>query len=217
MITLYLARHGETEGNVNKWYQGTTDVPLNERGLAQAKCLGEFFKDIPLTAVYSSTLDRARVTAECVAAPHHLPVVSHDELKEADFGVWEGHTYDEITTKWPGELEAVYDSDGTLPARGGESFCQVRDRTLKKTQEILSQHKDGDKVFIVSHGAAIRCLLFGLLGLDMKRIWCFAQYNTAFNVIQYYGQHNVLTLMNCTDHLKGTSGYQAQWTGEPVL
>ena len=180
MIKLYLARHGETEGNVQQWYQGSTDVPLNEHGLEQARCLGEFFRHVHLDAVYSSTLQRAKVTAECVAAPHHLDVVAYDELKEADFGVWEGHTYQEITTQWPGELEAVYASDGTLPARGGESFCQVRDRTLKKTREILSHHKDGDSVFMVSHGAAIRCLLFGLLGLDMKRIWCFQQFNTAF-------------------------------------
>ena len=103
-------------------------------------------------------------TAECVAAPHGLSVIPDESLKEADFGEWEGHTYEEITTKWPGELEAVYASDGSLPARGGESFCQVRDRILKGTRDILSKHKDGDSVFIVSHGAALRCLLFGLLG-----------------------------------------------------
>ena len=89
MIKLYLARHGETAGNVQQWYQGSTDVPLNEHGLEQAKCLGEFFRHVHLDAVYSSTLQRAKTTAECVAAPHHLDVIAYDELKEADFGVWE--------------------------------------------------------------------------------------------------------------------------------
>lgn len=66
MITLYLARHGETDGNVQQWYQGSTDVPINAHGLEQAKHLGEFFSHTHLDAVYSSTLQRAMATAECV-------------------------------------------------------------------------------------------------------------------------------------------------------
>ena len=81
----------------------------------------------------------------------------------------------------------------------------------------MSHHKDGDSIFIVSHGAAIRCLLFGLLGLDMKRIWCFQQFNTAFNIIEDYGDRNVMTLMNCTQHLEGLTGYQPQWDKMPSL
>ena len=137
--------------------------------------------------IYSSTLQRARRTAELVAKPHGLQVHAYDELREINFGVWEGHTYKEITEQWPGEIEAFYDSDGKLPAHGGESFLEVEQRITAKTKEILSHHKDGDTVLIASHGASIRCLLFGLLGLDLRRIWCFQQYNTAFNIIDYYG------------------------------
>lgn len=211
MIKLYLVRHGETDGNVQQWYQGSTDVPLNERGIAQATCLSRFLRHVHFDGIYSSTLQRARRTAEIIAKPHGLTVQAYDELREINFGVWEGHTYKEITTQWPGEIEAFYDSDGKLPAHGGESFLEVEQRITAKTKEILSQHADGDTVLIASHGAAIRCLLFGLLGLDMKRIWCFQQYNTAFNIVEYYGEKNVMTLMNCTQHLEGMTGYQAQW------
>jgi alpha-ribazole phosphatase len=212
MIKLYLVRHGETAGNAQQWYQGSTDVPLNETGLAQAACLSRFFQDIPFSAIYSSTLMRARKTAEIVAEPHHMPVQSFDELKEINFGVWEGHTYNEITEKWPGEIEAFYASEGTARAHGGESFMDVEERATKKVKELLAHHEDGDTVLIVSHGAAIRCLLFGLLGLSMGRIWAFQQYNTAFNIIEYHGEKNVMTIMNCTQHLDGTVGYQPQWT-----
>ena len=211
MIKLYLVRHGETDGNVQQWYQGSTDVPLNARGIAQAKCLSQFLKQVHFDGIYSSTLQRARLTAELVAKPHGLQVHAYDELREINFGVWEGHTYKEITEQWPGEIEAFYDSDGKLPAHGGESFLEVEQRITAKTNEILSHHKDGDTVLIASHGASIRCLLFGLLGLDLRRIWCFQQYNTAFNIIDYYGEKNVMTLMNCTQHLAGMAGYQAQW------
>lgn len=217
MIKLYLVRHGETDGNVNQWYQGSTDIPLNARGMEQAACLSRFWQDVHIDGIYSSTLSRARKTAEIIAKPHDLPVTSYDELQEVNFGVWEGHTYKEIQQQWPGEIEAFYDSKGTMRARGGESFIDVRDRIVPKTREILGNHTDGDTVVIVSHGAAIRCLLFGLLGLDMGRIWCFQQFNTAFNVIEYYGEKNVMTLMNCTEHLEGTTGYQAQWQSMPSL
>lgn len=211
MIKLYLVRHGETDGNAQQWYQGKTDVPLNAMGIAQAECLSRFLKDVHFDAVYSSNLIRARRTAEIVAQPHGLTVEPYAELQEIDFGAWEKHTYKEITEQWPGEIEAFYDSEGLLRAHGGESFCEVRQRITTKTRELLSRHKDGDTVLIVSHGAAIRCLLFGLLGLEMGRIWAFQQYNTAFNIIEYHGDKNVMTLMNCTNHLQGTIGYQPQW------
>lgn len=51
----------------------------------------------------------------------------------------------------------------------------------------------------------------------MKRIWCFQQFNTAFNIIEYYGDRNVMTLMNCTQHLEGLTGYQPQWDKMPAL
>lgn len=217
MIKLYLVRHGETNGNLQQWYQGSTDVPLNERGRFQAQCLSNFWKDIHMDGIYSSTLSRAKETAEIIAAPHGMPVVSYDELQEANFGEWESHTYKEITEKWPGEMEAFYASEGTMRARGGESFQDVEERIVPKVKEILSQHKDGDTVVIVSHGASIRCLLFGLLGLELRRIWCFQQYNTAFSIIEYYGDRNVMTLLNCTQHLEGTDGYLPQWQSMPSL
>ncbi len=217
MIKLYLVRHGETDGNVQQWYQGSTDVPLNNRGIEQARCLSRFLKDVSFNGIYSSTLQRARRTAEIIAAPHGLTVEAYDELKEVDFGEWEGHTYKEITQLWPGELEAFYQSEGAQKARGGESFADVERRVTAKAKEILSRHKDGDTVLIASHGASIRCLIFGLLGLELRRIWCFQQYNTAFNIIEYHGEKNVMTLMNCTQHLEGMNGYQAQWANMPSL
>lgn len=213
MIKVYLVRHGETEGNAKRWFQGATDVPLNERGLEQARRLGAFLKDIRLDAIYASPLVRAKTTAEAVAAPHGMEPILCPELREISFGVWECHTYEEITTKWPGEMEAFYASNGTLRARGGESFLEVRDRVTKKTKEILASHKDGDSIMIVSHGAAIRCLLFGLLELDFQKLWCFQQYNTALTVLEYYGNRSVMTLMNCTQHLEGMEGYEPQWVG----
>lgn len=217
MIKLYLARHGETDGNAQQWYQGSTDVPLNGRGRVQAGYLSEFLKNVHFDGFYSSDLVRARETAEIVAAPHRVPVTTYKELQEINFGAWEGHTYNEIVANWPGEIEAFYASEGKMRARGGESFAEVEERATKKVREILADHKDGDTVFIASHGATIRCLLFGLLGLQLTRVWCFQQFNTAFNIIEYYGEKNVMTVMNSTRHLEGMEGHQGQWSSMTSL
>ena len=185
---------------------------MSARGIVQAKYLGDFLKDEQFTAVYSSDLLRAEKTAELVAAPHRLPVTTYAELREINFGEWEGHTYNEIIEQWPGEIEAFYESDGTMRARGGESFAEVEERAMTKIRDILANHGDGDTVLVVSHGATIRCLIFGLLGLKLTRVWCFQQFNTAFNIIDYYGTKNVMTVMNSTRHLEGTEGHQEQWS-----
>lgn len=99
-----------------------------------------------------------------------------------------------------------------MRARGGESFAEVEERAMTKIRDILANHGDGDTVLVVSHGATIRCLIFGLLGLKLTRVWCFQQFNTAFNIIDYYGTKNVMTVMNSTRHLEGTEGHQEQWS-----
>lgn len=105
MIKLYLVRHGETKGNVEQWYQGSTDIPLNDKGRLQAQCLSEYLKDVHFDGFYSSDLMRAEETAKIVAAPHHMEVRTYKELQEVNFGEWEGHRYDEITSGWPGMIE----------------------------------------------------------------------------------------------------------------
>ena len=97
MPELLLVRHGETDWNRDHRVQGQTDTPLNATGLAQAHALASSLSCVPLDAVYSSDLARARMTAETVAEPHGLPVEVEVDLREKDFGTWEGLTDVEIS------------------------------------------------------------------------------------------------------------------------
>ena len=90
MTTLLLARHGETDWNRARRWQGHAVRPLTDRGRAQAAALSDRLADIALDAVYSSDLRRARETAEAVALPHGLDVIVLPELREVDVGSWEG-------------------------------------------------------------------------------------------------------------------------------
>ena len=88
MTTLLLARHGETDWNRARRWQGHADRPLTDRGRAQAAALAERLADIALDAVYSSDLRRARDTAEAVAAIQGVDVVELAELREVNVGSW---------------------------------------------------------------------------------------------------------------------------------
>ena len=92
MIRVLLVRHGETDWNAQRRYQGQTDVPLNEAGRRQADALAERLAGEEISAVLSSDRQRARQTALAIAAPHGLPVQEEPRMCEIALGDWEGLT-----------------------------------------------------------------------------------------------------------------------------
>jgi broad specificity phosphatase PhoE len=150
MTHFLLARHGETDWNREHRVQGHTDVPLNERGLGQARALADSLSAIPLEAVYSSDLARARVTAEAVARPHFLEVVIERALREKSFGSWEGLTDVEIAARFPDAVRGRWGD--------GETTEQVAERAITAIERIRARHADGP-VLVVSHGGPLRAIL----------------------------------------------------------
>lgn len=175
-MNLYFTRHGETEWNVEKKIQGTTDVPLNENGIRQAKCLAqtllkkrdsEAFHPI---RVYTSPQLRAAQTAQICADALGIECVSLDGLREMDLGEWEGLNWDIIREEY-GERYLFWNSHRRLvhtPA--GENYDEVLGRTLAALDEILN--RETQDVLIVTHSAvlmAVRCYLAGLPFEEMVR------------------------------------------------
>src|SRR4029079_14367922 len=101
MTEILLARHGETDWNSGRRVQGHTDIPLNARGIEQAKALAAQLAGERLTAVFSSDLSRALETARGGAAAHGLEVTIDPRLREKNFGTWEGLTVVEIAERFP--------------------------------------------------------------------------------------------------------------------
>ena len=100
-MKFYLLRHGQTKWNIEGKIQGKTDVLLNEDGMEQAGFLAKAMEHCEARALFSSPLLRAKQTAEIVAGKMGLPVTVLPELKEVDFGLWEGCTWKEIEEKYP--------------------------------------------------------------------------------------------------------------------
>src|SRR6185437_6606991 len=105
MTTLLLVRHGETDWNAERRYQGHADVPLNDRGVEQARELAEQLAGERIDAIYSSDLSRAHATAEIVGERLGVPVVTDPDLREIDVGAVEGLTFEESRSfdGWQGE------------------------------------------------------------------------------------------------------------------
>jgi broad specificity phosphatase PhoE len=150
VTTILLARHGETDWNAERRVQGHTDRPLNDTGRAQARALADELGVDQIDAVYASDLSRALHTARAIAEPRGLDVVPVPQLRERDFGTWEGLRDDEILDRFP---EAH-----TGPWGDAETVDELEARVLTALREIAARHPDG-RVLVVSHGGPLRAVL----------------------------------------------------------
>jgi alpha-ribazole phosphatase len=196
---LLLARHGQSVSNAVRRFQGVQDVPLSELGRRQAEALAGAFGQRRIAAVYSSPLQRARHTAELVAAAVQAPLRSVADLRELSLGEWEGCTVEEVEAR-PGNPYAcwVRDPVGSLPP-GGEPLADVQGRVVRALADIERAHPNGDDVLVVCHGGVISAYLAHCLGLPLSSIWRLTLSNCSITELA----PPRLLSMNVTTHLTG--------------
>lgn len=203
-MRLILIRHGETEWNASLRYMGQNDVPLNERGRAQAAAAAERLARTGAAALYASDLARASETAAIIGARLGLAPRPAPELREIDVGQWEGLTPEELYRRYPEHMKE-YDRDPARTVRlGGESYAQLQQRALAALQRIEAAHAQGDTLLAVSHGGTIRALLCHVIGLDLAhfgRLWLD---NGSLTELRRAASGWRLTRLNDAAHLEGT-------------
>lgn len=165
MTTLYLARHGESDWNVERRWQGNADRPLTDLGRRQAGQLAERLASTPLDAVYSSDLLRARETAAAVARRQGLEVRTLAALREVDVGSWSGLTREEVEERFPAAFATW--REGGHGWEDGEAYEDMAERVVTAVLEIAGSHPGGS-VLVVAHGGPIRALHAVALGLDIS-------------------------------------------------
>jgi broad specificity phosphatase PhoE len=154
VTTILIARHGETDWNRQRRFQGHADPPLNELGRQQARELAEALAGSGVTAVYSSPLARARETADIVAAALELPVQTHDALREVDVGSWQGLTRDEVQERFPDGFRRWL-VDFSHGWDDGESYDELGRRVIAGLLEVAARHR-GQRILVVTHGGPMR-------------------------------------------------------------
>jgi broad specificity phosphatase PhoE len=199
MITIYLLRHGQTAWNAdNNRYCGRTDIPLTEKGLAQAAAVHEQLEGIQLDGVFSSPLQRARITAEIATGRE---VVTDARLIEVDFGQWEKKTKEEFVAENAPSWEA-WANDPTNVRAGitGETGLAIVQRVDDFFSELLSRHSSGT-FLVAAHNGVNRLYMAYKLGMPLKNYRQLVQENSAITQFTL-DEQNLFTLQFLNSRLK---------------
>jgi broad specificity phosphatase PhoE len=200
MPRLLLIRHGTTKLHTDDRFWGKTDMPLSDIGIKQAKQLQSRLAKEKINACFSSTLNRARTTAEIITEGHKVKVITCNELDECDFGDIEGLAFKEIERRYPRLAKKL--ADGTaVDFPGGENLKQL-DARVKTFIKRLKAFKPDNTISIVSHGGPLRLLVCNLLGIDIIHWQQIRVDRASLSIIETYPQTVILSLLNDVSHLK---------------
>ena len=185
MTRIYFLRHCEAQGNVRKFFQGTTDTDISERGKEQLKYLTKRFKAINIDKAYSSPLIRAKKTAFAAIEGKGLGVIERPNLCELHGGIVEGKPFRETFDANP-ELREIWDNHPQdFAPDGGESMRHAYDRIW---EEVLSLARDnqGKTIIASTHGGLMRLLHCRLFYHTIERL-CEVPWseNTAVTLVEF--------------------------------
>lgn len=206
---LILVRHGETQANREMRYIGSRDDALTERGHTQAQQIAEALAFLPVTAVYSSPLERAYHTALPIAIRHRLEVQVVDDLRECDFGRWEGLSRAEVIASSSHNAEHLqaWLRDTRVAPPNGESIEAMHKRVQTVVEQLVQAHADQTLV-IVSHVGPIKALLCAALGAPTSTIFRIFLDPATISVIDWQQPFPFVRLLNSHAHL---GWEQARW------
>lgn len=201
--SLILLRHGETPLSAERRFSGLGDPDLTLNGLAQAAAAAEKLSRDPYRpdVIIASPRTRARQTAQAVAARTGLDYEVDEDLRETDFGAWEGHTFTEVQRRWPTEL-AAWLTDPDTPPPGGESFTAVAHR-VERAQQRLKDTYEGRTILVVSHVTPIKTLLRLALLAPPAALYRMHLDLACLSLIEHYADgQSVVKTFNDTSHLR---------------
>ena len=206
---LILVRHGETIANREYRYIGASDDALTEHGQAQAVQLAGALSVLPVAAVYSSSRQRAYQTALPIASRHGLTVQVLDDLREANFGTWEGLSRSEVVARSKQDAEQLlaWERDTVLAPPGGESLEAMHLRVSAVVEKLVQAHPD-QTVVLVSHVGPIKAILCAALGAPVSAAFRIFLDPATISVLDWRQPHPVVRLLNSHSHL---GWQQARW------
>ena len=184
---IYLWRHPEATGQMEGQFWGSTDVSLSKRGKLQMQAVVRRMSVVKLKAIYSSDLQRTRSVADAVGRVQK-PRRKSDALtalRELNLGEWEGLTYQDVESKYPGALTARGSDLVNYKIPGGESLQDLADRVMPAFQQIVGDNKGGE-ICIVAHAGVNRVILTKIMGAPLDRVFRLEQEYASLNLIDVY-------------------------------
>jgi len=217
LTKIFLIRHAEAEGNIFRRAHGHVNGQIIGRGYKQIEQLEKRFLREKISAVYSSDLTRAVITANAVSRPRGMQVNTTELLREVRMGAWEDEAWGNLHYENPNMVRVFSNDPARWNVKGGEEYALVRSRMTGCIKEIARQN-DGESIAVVSHGFAIRSLLCEIIGIPSNEIaripYCD---NTAVSLLKYENGKLSVEFHSDNSHLKGdtsTFAHQAWWRSE---
>ena len=167
--TLYLIRHGESEGNLRAAFLGHTDLPLTEKGRAQARKTAAFLAEKKPDVIYASDLMRAYQTAEATAERFGMPIVKEQGLREIFAGEWEDLLFDDIGASYAEDWRVWCEDIGNACPTKGESTVELQKRVVDTITRIVKEN-EGKTLFFFSHATPIRVFSSYVMGKTTDEI-----------------------------------------------
>jgi broad specificity phosphatase PhoE len=209
-MRLIFVRHGETDWNAERIYQGWSDVPLNGLGERQAWAAARALAgraDVVVRAIYASPLQRAWKTAEVIAGAFGMKPTTLAGLKELHWGEASGLRVADVARRWP-DLDDRRQALGlSFATPGGESGWAFRERVVAAVDEVIGRHradaKPRDAMVIVAHGGSIGCALAHLRGDEVGPWPSVSLGNAAFCEVRVGrdGAAHEVVCVDARDHL----------------
>ena len=199
-MRLFLSRHALTDWNEQKRFQGQSDVPLNELGFLQADALADSLKPLSLDYIYASDLERTRQTAYRISKHHQCPIFYKPELRELNFGEWEGLTYQDIQNRYPSDFDNWRNNQMKYVVPMGESLAELSHRVSAFLNKLSSRHPN-ETILVVAHGGSLQVMLCLALDIPSYHYWQFRISPASLSELRIYSTGVVINYLNDTRHL----------------
>lgn len=196
-MRLYIIRHGETEWNVLRRFQGRSDIPLNDEGRRLARITAEALSEVPFARIYTSPLKRAYETAMIIKGDRDIPVIEEPRIIEIGFGEYEGLCCgkEHYNIPDPDFMNFFHKPEAYKPPRGAEGIDELKARTADFLQEIVyNKDMEHDTVLVSTHGAALRGLLSNISQVGIEDFWGSGVHkNCAVTIVEVKNGRMVIT------------------------
>jgi 2,3-bisphosphoglycerate-dependent phosphoglycerate mutase/probable phosphoglycerate mutase len=193
--SIWLVRHGQTELNKARRYQGASDSPLTSFGIRQAEALAQRLRRIPFKLAISSPTTRARLTAETILGDREARLFEDPRWAETNQGRWEGLTYREVRARFPAEAVARFSDMLHGRPSGGESLAEVAARVAQAWAALLLQNPGG-RVLLVTHATPIQLVLCAISGMAPTLHWRWRIDLGSVTAIDVYGGGAIVRMVN---------------------
>ncbi len=208
MTRIYITRHGETEWNKQRRFQGNKDSALTDKGIMAAELLSDRIEDIDLDCIVASPLKRAYRTAEIVKGNKEIDIETHDGLMEINLGDFEGMRWDEIVEGHGDVIDKIKNDPFKYGYPNGESLIQFYNRVENVFKEVVEKCR-GKNVLIVAHGGTIKCIESYIRKFKINNDWMGTVVsNCSLSCFEVDDNDEIKEIFyNDVEHLKGSAAF----------